>query len=115
LDRLRTDAASVTGGAAVIEAADVPDDPVEPTPWRSAALALLVGLLVGLSAAFLVEQLDVRVRRAGSSERAAGDRGDGGGDRAGPPGAGGWPPPPATGSQESASTAGWPAPDPTRG
>ncbi len=62
LDQLRVDAALRTGGAAMVRSAEVPTDPVEPTPWRTAALAMGVGLLVGLGAAFVVEHLDDRVR-----------------------------------------------------
>ncbi len=62
LDQLRVDAALRTGGAAMVRSAEVPTDPVEPTPWRTAALAMGVGLLIGLGAAFVVEHLDDRVR-----------------------------------------------------
>jgi len=62
LDQLRVDAALRTGGAAVIKSAVVPTDPVEPTPMRTAMLAAVVGLLLGLGAAFLLEYLDDKVR-----------------------------------------------------
>jgi uncharacterized protein involved in exopolysaccharide biosynthesis len=45
LDQLRVDAALRTGGAAVIESAEVPTSPVEPTPVRTVTLAMIVGLL----------------------------------------------------------------------
>lgn len=51
-----------TSGATVIDAAQVPQTPFEPTPVRSAVLALVVGLLIGLGAAFLVDYLDRSVR-----------------------------------------------------
>ena len=62
LDQLRVDAALRTGGAAVIKSAEVPTAPVEPTPARTAVLAAVVGLLIGLGAAFLLDYLDDKVR-----------------------------------------------------
>lgn len=64
LDQLRVDAALRTGGASVIKDAEVPTSPVEPTPLRTAMLALVVGLLIGLGAAFLVDYLDDKIRGA---------------------------------------------------
>lgn len=49
-------------GATVIDAARPPSAPFEPTPMRTAVLALVVGLLIGLGAAFLVDYLDNSVR-----------------------------------------------------
>jgi capsular exopolysaccharide synthesis family protein len=62
LDQLRVDAALRTGGATVIKSAEIPDSPVEPTPARTIALAAVVGLLIGLAGAFVVEYLDDKVR-----------------------------------------------------
>ena len=62
LDQLRVDAALRTGGAAIIKSAELPTDPVEPTPLRTVMLAAIVGLLLGLGAAFLVDYLDDKVR-----------------------------------------------------
>jgi succinoglycan biosynthesis transport protein ExoP len=62
LDQLRIDAALTTGGASVVKAADLPDDPVEPQPLRTGALAAVIGLLLGLGAAFLVDHLDDSLR-----------------------------------------------------
>lgn len=62
LDQLRVDAALRTGGAAIIKSAEVPTSPVEPTPARTAVLAAVVGLLIGLGAAFLLDYLDDKVR-----------------------------------------------------
>jgi succinoglycan biosynthesis transport protein ExoP len=62
LDQLRVDAALRTGGAAIIKSAEIPTSPVEPTPARTAVLAAVVGLLVGLGAAFLLDYLDDKVR-----------------------------------------------------
>ena len=69
LDQLRVDAALRTGGAAVIKSAVEPSAPVEPTPSRTAALAAMVGLLIGLGAAFLLEYLDDKVRSEDDIER----------------------------------------------
>lgn len=49
-------------GGTVIDAARIPESPFEPTPVRSGVLALVVGLLIGLGAAFLVDYLDRSVR-----------------------------------------------------
>jgi succinoglycan biosynthesis transport protein ExoP len=62
LDQLRVDAALRTGGIIVIEPAGLPSVPIEPTPARTAVLAGVVGLLVGLGAAFLIDHLDDKVR-----------------------------------------------------
>lgn len=72
LDQLRVDAALRTGGAAVIKSAEVPTTPVEPTPTRTAVLAAVVGLLIGLGAAFLLDHLDDKVRSEDDLEAAAG-------------------------------------------
>jgi capsular exopolysaccharide synthesis family protein len=62
LDQLRIEAALTTGGASVVKSAELPEDPVEPRPLRTAALAGVVGLLLGLGAAFLVDHLDDSLR-----------------------------------------------------
>jgi polysaccharide biosynthesis transport protein len=49
-------------GATVIDAAQPPGAPFEPNPQRTALLALVVGLLIGLGAAFLVDYLDNSLR-----------------------------------------------------
>ena len=46
-----------------MQPAELPTDPVEPQPLRTAVLAGVVGLLLGLGAAFLVDYLDDSVRR----------------------------------------------------
>lgn len=58
IDELRIDAALRTGGASVITPATVPTEPVSPTPVRSALLAALVGLVIGVGAAFAVDHFD---------------------------------------------------------
>ncbi len=69
LDQLRVDAALRTGGAAIIKSAEVPTSPIEPTPARTAVLAGVVGLLIGLGAAFLIDYLDDKVRSEDDLER----------------------------------------------
>ena len=64
LDQLQVDAALTTGGASVVQPADLPDEPVEPQPLRTAALAGVIGLLLGLGAAFLIDHLDDSIRTA---------------------------------------------------
>ena len=62
LDQLQVDAALKTGGASVVESAELPSDPVVPTTMRNVALAVCVGLLVGLGIALLREHLDDSLR-----------------------------------------------------
>ncbi len=70
LDQLRVDAALRTGGVAIIKSAGLPVTPVEPTPERTAVLAAVVGLLIGVGAAFLIEYLDDKVRSEDDLEAA---------------------------------------------
>lgn len=69
IDQLRVDAALRTGGAAVIKSAEVPTTPVEPTPGRTVSLAVVIGLLIGLGAAFLLDYLDDKIRNDDDLER----------------------------------------------
>jgi non-specific protein-tyrosine kinase len=69
LDQLRVDAALRTGGAAVIKSATEPAGPIEPTPLKTTTLAAVVGLLIGLGAAFLLDYLDDKVRSEDDVER----------------------------------------------
>ncbi|MFM7684949.1 MAG: polysaccharide biosynthesis tyrosine autokinase [Actinomycetota bacterium] len=72
LDQLQVDASLQTGSAQPVRPAKVPEVPVEPTPLRTGALALVVGLLLGLGAAFLVDHLDDSVNTPDDLERTAG-------------------------------------------
>jgi non-specific protein-tyrosine kinase len=54
--------ATVTGNFRVLVPATVPEEPISPKPVRNAALGFVVGLLLGIGMAFLLEQLDTRVR-----------------------------------------------------
>ncbi len=70
LDQLRVDAALRTGGAVIIRSADLPASPIEPTPMRTAVVAALLGLFVGVGAAFVVSYLDNKVRTDDELEQA---------------------------------------------
>lgn len=65
LDQLRVDAALRTGGATIIKSAELPVQPSEPQVSRTIALAGIVGILLGVGAALVLEQLDDKVRSEG--------------------------------------------------
>jgi capsular exopolysaccharide synthesis family protein len=50
------------GGAQIVSAANVPTAPSSPKVTRNMVLGLLIGLLLGLSAAFLLERFDRRMK-----------------------------------------------------
>jgi capsular exopolysaccharide synthesis family protein len=58
IDQLQVDAALSAGNAQLLRPAAAPSEPVKPTPVRTATLAALVGLLLGLGAAFMIDHLD---------------------------------------------------------
>jgi capsular exopolysaccharide synthesis family protein len=68
---LSTDVESA-GGAQVIHTAEAPSSPVSPNPLRDGAVALVLGAVLGVGVAFLVDTLDERIRSAGDLERVAG-------------------------------------------
>lgn len=61
-----------SGGVQLVSKAEVPTAPVSASPVRNAALGLLGGLVIGLGLAFLLDQLDDRLRRKEELEAAAG-------------------------------------------
>lgn len=73
LDELQL-ASSITqgGGARVVTAAEVPESPVRPTTSRNLVLGAVVGLLLGIGAAFLREHFDDTVKSKEDLERATG-------------------------------------------
>ena len=71
LDELQVAAALRSGGAQLVTPAVAPTTPVRPTPRRNAAVALAVGLMLGVGLAFLREYLDDSLRGKDDVERAA--------------------------------------------
>ncbi len=72
LDQIQVDASLQSGSAQLVRPAESPAEPVEPSPLRTGALALIVGLLLGLGAAFLADYLDDSVTTPEELERATG-------------------------------------------
>lgn len=70
-DQLRVDSALKSGGAQLVTEATPPPDPVKPAPLRSAALALVLGLFLGVGSAFVIEYLDDSIKTKEELERAA--------------------------------------------
>ena len=62
LQRLRAVAAAQVSNAQIIKFATPPSAPASPKPGRDAGLALVLGLLLGLGLAFLLDRLDRRIR-----------------------------------------------------
>lgn len=58
--------------ATVLESAAVPDAPVSPNPLRDGLLALMVGSMLGIGLALLVEYLDDRWRSPEEAEQVSG-------------------------------------------
>jgi capsular exopolysaccharide synthesis family protein len=59
-------------GPTVVNAAVVPQSPTSPHPARNGALGLLVGLILGIGLAFLVERFDDGINTREDAERATG-------------------------------------------
>lgn len=72
-DQFQVDAQLRRGGVQLLATAALPTSPVRPAPVRNAALATLLGLLVGITAAFVADFLDDTVR--GLADVAATSRG----------------------------------------
>ena len=71
--QLQVDAALSAGNAELVRPAEAPIKPIKPTPVRTAMLASVVGLLLGLGAAFLIDHLDDSVRNAEDLARLGAD------------------------------------------
>lgn len=61
LDQVQVDAALKSGGAQVVAKAEVPTAAVKPRTIRDAALAAMLGFLLGVALAFLAEYLDDKI------------------------------------------------------
>jgi polysaccharide biosynthesis transport protein len=61
-----------TSGARIVDAARVPTSPYEPNTVRTALLALVVGLLIGLGLAFIVDYLDTSLKGPDDLARVSG-------------------------------------------
>ena len=64
LGELQVDTALTTGGVSTVRAAELPDDPIAPTPKRNLILAIIAGLVLGVGAALLVDYLDESLESA---------------------------------------------------
>ena len=73
IDQLQVDAALSAGNAELVRPAQAPIKPIKPTPVRTAMLASVVGLLLGLGAAFLIDHLDDSVRTVDDLARLGAD------------------------------------------
>ncbi len=60
------------GGVKLVSSAKVPTSPVSASPLRNGALGLAGGLVLGIALAFLLDQLDDRLRRKDELEAAVG-------------------------------------------
>jgi succinoglycan biosynthesis transport protein ExoP len=72
LDEVQVQAALKTGGLQLVATATRPTEPVAPTPVRNAILALVMGLMLGLSLAAVLEYFDESVKTQSDLETAAG-------------------------------------------
>lgn len=70
LDALQVDKALSNGGAQVVTPASTPSAPFVPTPRRNAMLGALLGLMIGVGLAFLLEHLNESVMGQEDFERA---------------------------------------------
>jgi capsular exopolysaccharide synthesis family protein len=71
-ERLGVLASLQTGNAELVQHADLPVSPSSPKPGRNTALGLLLGLLLGIGLAFLLEQLNRRLRTPEEAREAFG-------------------------------------------
>ena len=72
LDEVQVEAALKTGGVQLAAEAIAPEEPVAPRPLRNSLLALILGLVLGLTLVALIEYLDESVKSRAELEEAAG-------------------------------------------
>lgn len=61
-----------TSGAQVLTEAEPPDEPISPNPVRDAVLALVLGLILGMGIAYVLDSLDERIRSLADLELVSG-------------------------------------------
>jgi succinoglycan biosynthesis transport protein ExoP len=69
LSQLQVDAALKTGGAQLVTKATTPSSPFKPTPARNGLIALVVGTILGVALAFVIERLDDSIKDKEDLER----------------------------------------------
>ena len=69
LDRLQVFQAARTGAAEVVVPASVPENPVSPNPGRAGVLAAIVGLVLAVGVALVLERFDDSLRSKDDLER----------------------------------------------
>jgi polysaccharide biosynthesis transport protein len=72
LDQLQVDASLRTGGVQLVTPAELEENPVAPKPLRNGVLGGLVGIVLGLAFAFLIDYFDDSIKNKEDFERAAG-------------------------------------------
>jgi polysaccharide biosynthesis transport protein len=65
---------AITGGGSILSPGEVATTPVAPRPMRTGALALVLGVLLGVGVAFLRDHVDDVVREENDVKRATGNR-----------------------------------------
>lgn len=68
LSQVRRLRATTTGDASVVDRAGVPGSPSSPNPKKDGAVGVVIGLVLGLAIAFLVDLLDRRVKSVDAFE-----------------------------------------------
>jgi polysaccharide biosynthesis transport protein len=65
---------AITGGGSILSPGEIAASPVSPQPMRTGALAVVLGLLLGVGLAFLRDHVDDVVREENDVKRATGNR-----------------------------------------